>query len=198
MVCCSHITIISFSTEGKHYYFCLQFSPPLYTRDRNGQKTGTEMLLWSVSEVVQTQHPQRSNHRHKKVSIYLIVLLLSFFLPLMFLCSVPVQGVGFQSWGQSDTTLVPDLTACFHKGFKSELSVISPSRAVTFVTHTCIHGSVLLCSVNGWLLLTLITWSRCFSIWSIPGPLSKDKKRVKFTSSTAKQAMESQDSLTYV
>lgn len=53
----------------------------LCVRDRNRQKTETEtskdMPVFSVSinEAVKTQHRWRSNHSLKKVSIYLIVIL---------------------------------------------------------------------------------------------------------------------------
>lgn len=169
-------------------------------RETNGLKTGTEMLLWSVSEVVKTQHPRRSNHSHKKVSIYLIVLLLrlffllfSFFLPLTFLSSVTVQGVGFQSWGQSDTTLAPDLTACFHESIKSKLKG-NKSQQSSNHRNSHLHSrlSMLPCNANGWLLFTLITWSRCVFIWSIPAAFLRTSSRLSsawHTSSTTKQAM---------
>lgn len=122
------------------FNFCLQLCPPLYTRDRNGQKTGTEMLLWSVSEVVKTPpevkpQPQESFHIFNSSTSSAFFFLPPSNVPFLRPCS----GCGFSEL----RPVAHDLTGCFHENIKSKLSVISPSRAVTFVTHTCIHGSLL-------------------------------------------------------
>lgn len=94
---------------------------------------------------------------------------LSFFLPLMFLSTIPVQGGGVQDQGQSDTRLAPGLIACFRQSMKSKRN--KPLRSST-LRRSHLHARpsilpVLLCNVNGWLLFPLITSSRCVFVWSL-------------------------------
>ncbi|KAI9519294.1 hypothetical protein NQZ68_029461 [Dissostichus eleginoides] len=52
------------------------------------------------------------------------------------------EGGGVLCRSQSHTRLAPDLIVCFRESIKSKLNVTSPSGAVTYETHTCIHGTL--------------------------------------------------------
>lgn len=134
--------------------------------------------------------PRRSNHSHKKVSIFLIVVhvlceavipaLKSFFcfsfsLPLMFLSSIPVQSGGCSV----PRPVAHEIGARFDRLFPWEYQIwakcnkpqwsSNPRNSHLHPRHSALP--VLLCNVNGWLLFTLIKSSRCVFTWSIPASM---------------------------
>lgn len=164
------------------------------TRHRERWKTDTSEDMFTQQKW-RSKTSWRSSHKQKQKFLYVchsspqILHIFLPFLSLMFLFFPPslvrVGVFSTESSRSQDWRQVWSLVSMR----ESNLSVTSPSRAVTFKTHTCNprHSSlpVLLCNVNGWLLFTLITASRCVSIWSLQacrrGLIFEDMEQVRFT-----------------